>query len=204
MSQDDNIKEKEKIITQAARKRFAHYGFSKVTMDEIAGDVEMGKASLYYYFPTKEDLFRSVITEEQNEFVNKIENILKEDIPASKKLHMYVEQRLQYFQILLNLGTLNVHTFVETKSLFKKLSLDFEGQELKLIGRIIDEGKKKKEFNNSLPDQTPSVFIHILQGLRLRIIRLITEKRLEQEVYEELKEEMIIMTDVFLHGIKCQ
>ena len=203
MSQEENLKEKEKIIIQAARKRFAHFGFSKVTMDEIAGDVDMGKASLYYYFPTKEDLFKSVITEEQSEFVNKIESVLKENISASQKLHMYVEQRLQYFQILLNLGTLNVHTFVETKSIFRKLSEDFEEQELKLIWKIIEEGKKKKEFNKNLSERITNVFIHILQGLRLRIIRLIKEKRLEEEVYEELKEEMIITADIFLNGIKC-
>ena len=46
---ENNLKEKE--ILEAARSRFAHYGYSKVTMEEIALDVEMGKASLYYYFP---------------------------------------------------------------------------------------------------------------------------------------------------------
>ena len=67
--------EKTQNILSAARRRFAHYGFSKVTMDEIAGDVEMGKASLYYYFPTKEDLFKAVVIQEQNEFVNYIETL---------------------------------------------------------------------------------------------------------------------------------
>ena len=37
---------KEKAIIKAARERFAHFGFSKVTMDEIAADIEMGKACL--------------------------------------------------------------------------------------------------------------------------------------------------------------
>ncbi len=68
---------KEKIIIEAARNRFAHYGFSKVTMEEIALDVDMGKASLYYYFPTKEDLFRSVISQEINELQKNIEQILQ-------------------------------------------------------------------------------------------------------------------------------
>ncbi len=84
MSQEENIKEKELMITEAARKRFAHYGFSKVTMDEIATDVEMGKASLYYYFPTKEDLFRAVLIQEMNELKKNIEVILKESETAQK------------------------------------------------------------------------------------------------------------------------
>lgn len=55
----DKTKEKEQAILKAARERFAQFGFNKSTMDEIASDVELGKASLYYYFPAKEDLFRA-------------------------------------------------------------------------------------------------------------------------------------------------
>ncbi len=43
----------EALILESAQRQFAHYGFSKVTMDEIAQEVGMGKASLYYYFPDK-------------------------------------------------------------------------------------------------------------------------------------------------------
>jgi AcrR family transcriptional regulator len=38
-------------IIEAARKRFSHYGLTKTTMNEIAADIGMSKASLYYYFP---------------------------------------------------------------------------------------------------------------------------------------------------------
>ena len=72
----EKLKDKECAILKAARQRFAHYGYSKVTMDEIAADVEMGKASLYYYFPTKENLFQEVIVQEQDEFAEEIEKIL--------------------------------------------------------------------------------------------------------------------------------
>ena len=53
--------EKEAAILKSAQKRFMTYGYSKVTMDEIAEDIGMAKASLYYYFQTKDDIFRGVI-----------------------------------------------------------------------------------------------------------------------------------------------
>ena len=144
MNSEKLSKEKEKAIIDAARKRFGHYGFSKVTMEEIAVDVEMGKASLYYYFPTKEDLFRAVILEEQNELQKNIELILDKTITASEKLHEFVEQRMKFFTILINLGTLSVHSYFDVKSVFKKLFMDFEKIELELINKIIEEGKSKK------------------------------------------------------------
>ncbi|MCL5028073.1 MAG: TetR/AcrR family transcriptional regulator [Bacteroidetes bacterium] len=192
---------KEKNIISAARKRFAHYGFSKVTMDEIAGDVEMGKASLYYYFPTKEDLFKAVVVEEQNEFTKKIETILQKQTSFSEKLNEYVEQRLKYFHDLVNLGMLSVHSLFDIKSMFKKLFEDFEAQELILLKRIIEDGKNAGEFRKDLPEDLTKIFLHMLQGLRLRVIKILTEHRSEDDTYKELEREMKIAAEIFIKGI---
>ncbi len=195
-------KEKEKSIVNAARKRFAHYGFSKVTMDEIAGDVEMGKASLYYYFPTKEELFKAVITLEQNEFVNNIEVVLQNHSTASEKLFEYVDLRLKYFRDLVNIGMLSAHSIFDIKSMFKKLFEDFESNEMILLKKIFDEGKSKGEFRKDLPENIIKIFLHMLQGLRFRVIKQLTELRSEEETYKELEIEMKIAAEIFINGIK--
>ncbi len=193
---------KEAQIIEAARERFARYGFSKVTMDEIAADVEMGKASLYYYFQTKEDLFRSVISQELNELQKNIESILKGSNSASNKLKSYVEQRMKFFQKLLNLGTLSVHSYFDTKSLFKKTFLDFAEVELNLIQKIIDEGKKSKEFDPELTDDAAVIFLHILQGLRCNVIRWAKHQEIDEKAREKLQQEMGVAADIFIEGIK--
>ena len=199
---DKISKEKEKSILSAARKRFAHYGFSKVTMDEIAGDVEMGKASLYYYFPTKEDLFKAVVIQEQNEFVSNIESVLQKQTSAEEKLNEYVELRLKYFHELVNLGMLSVHSVFDIKSIFKKLFEDFELQELILLKKIIDEGKSTGEFNSNLSEDFTKILLHILQGLRFRVIKLLSEHKASEETYKELECEMKIAAEYLIKGIK--
>ncbi len=196
-------KSKEDSIIKAARQRFAHFGYSKVTMDEIAGDVEMGKASLYYYFPTKENLFQEVILQEQNEFVEEIEKILKNETRAKDKLLQYVDLRLKYFQKLFNLGALSFYSFIENKSLFKQHYLNFEVRELQLMNEIFDEGKKKNEFKKDIDGKIVKVLLHILQGLRLRSLRSITGQQMDQKAYKELKDEMLMTVEIFLQGIKC-
>jgi TetR/AcrR family transcriptional repressor of mexJK operon len=202
MSQEENIKEKELVITEAARKRFAHYGFSKVTMDEIATDVEMGKASLYYYFPTKEELFRAVLAQEMNELKKNIEIILQESETATTKLHQYVEQRMNFFQILLNLGTLSVHSYFDPKSIFKKLFIDLEEVELGLLRKIFDEGKKNKEFDKKLNNDTAVVFLHIIQGLRCRVLKHSKGQGIDEAARNDLQKEMNLATEIFINGIK--
>ncbi|MFD2146882.1 TetR/AcrR family transcriptional regulator [Mucilaginibacter antarcticus] len=51
---------REKIL-DAAYNRFLHYGYSKTTMNEIAGDLSFSKALLYYYFPDKSQLYIAVM-----------------------------------------------------------------------------------------------------------------------------------------------
>jgi TetR/AcrR family transcriptional repressor of mexJK operon len=194
--------EKVKIILQAARKRFAHYGFSKVTMDEIAGDVELGKASLYYYFPTKEELFKAVISQEQNEFIKRVEILLQKPITAMEKLKNYVEIRLKFSHELTNLGTLSIHSVLDYKSVFRKLYEDLEQQESNLLKIIIDEGKNSGEFRKDLPDELTKVFIHVLQGIKLRFIRFLKEQRLEDENQMKLESEMKLVTAIIINGMK--
>ena len=198
----DKNSPKEKTIIEAARNRFAHYGFSKVTMEEIATDVGMGKASLYYYFPKKEDIFKSVIQKEQDLFVEEIETLIKQKLTAPKKLEYYVSKRLEFFQQLINLGTLSVHSLVDTKSMFKELFKKFEDQELILLQKIFEEGKNKGEFDISIADNITKVFLYLLQGLRLRTIKSININRTEKVNYDELREEMLILVDIFTKGIK--
>ena len=60
---------KEKIL-EAAYNRFLHYGYSKTTMNEIAGDICMSKALLYYYFPDKSQLYIDVMRRVAKEYLD--------------------------------------------------------------------------------------------------------------------------------------
>lgn len=194
-------KTKEKAIIEAAKERFAHFGFSKVTMEEIASDVDLGKASLYYYFPTKEDLFKAVISLEQNKLKENFEELLQKNTADSKKLQEYVDLRMKFFRDLINLGTLSVHSYFDTKSVIKEVFIDFEKIELELIKKIINEGKKAKEFKPELAEDTALIFLHILQGLRCRVLRWAKGASLDDETNNDLQKEMSMVTEIFINGI---
>lgn len=57
----DIRRENERLIIDAAEKVFAEAGFGGATMQLIADMAGLPKANLHYYFPTKEDLYRRVV-----------------------------------------------------------------------------------------------------------------------------------------------
>ena len=55
-------RENERVILEAAEKVFAEAGFGGATMQLIADMAGLPKANLHYYFATKEDLYRQVVS----------------------------------------------------------------------------------------------------------------------------------------------
>src|ERR1700733_14021802 len=68
---DQQDVKKEKIL-EAAHHRFLHFGYSKTTMNEIAGDLSMSKALLYYYFPDKSQLYVAVMRKVAGEYLKSL------------------------------------------------------------------------------------------------------------------------------------
>ena len=202
--QHDHPQAKETLILAAARKRFAYYGFSKVTMDEIASDVGLAKPSLYYYFPTKENLFRAVIGHEQEAFTRDIELMLKKDAPAGEKLREYVDMRIRLFRELVNLSALGVQSWAEVSSIFGDLFTTLEEQELKLIHAVLHAGKVSGELEIVNPGQTSRLILHALHGLRLRTFYTGRAPHPENSVYTELKKDTDHLIDLLLNGMKRQ
>ena len=190
------------LILIAARRRFSHYGFSKVTMDEIAGELGMGKASLYYYYRTKESLFQAVIVHEHGTFIKSISALLREDMPASEKLRAYVEQRFEYFNTLMNLNILDLNSSVKAKPMLRATFDAFSRHELRLVRKIIQEGNTGGEFGVGAIDKVAQAILHIMQGLRCRFVRTMKGPVVDAKQYEHLRQEMCFVLEIFLRGIR--
>ncbi|HUX94079.1 MAG TPA: TetR/AcrR family transcriptional regulator [Ignavibacteriaceae bacterium] len=192
--------EKHDMILRAARKRFAYYGFSKVTMDEIAADVGMGKASLYYYFPTKESLFHEVIKHESEQFFSGINSMLTEKIPACKMFRSYAGKRLEHFRTLVNLRALSLQQSAETRISFLELYKDFHKQEVEILQQIFQLGKKNGEFSVTNPQQTAEVILQMFYGSRAWFFK-VRENSLDEETYNEMESAMKSMIEIIINGI---
>ncbi len=193
--------EKQAVILDAARKRFAYYGFSKVTMDEIAADIGMGKASLYYYFPTKESLFQEVIKQESNQFLDDIQSMINEKILPCDMLRKYAAKRIEHFRNLANLRALQFQQSAEMKLPFLELFKDFQKQEVNLLQQILVIGKKAGEFPISDPQQSAEIIIQMLYGPRAWFLHK-RENNLNDDTYSALEQSSKEIIEIILNGIR--
>ncbi len=195
--------ERDKIphILEAARKRFGHYGLAKTTMSEIATDIGMSKAAIYYYFPDKEHLFAAVVGREMESFINQMENLVLEPGPASEKIHQYVAQRFIYFQEFVNLGKIAGTAYEALKPAMASVKANFDTRERSLIRNIIQTGINSGEFQAVDAAVHADLFVSTLIGFRTMLIKQRDSFMLMPEDYDALSNYQSLFTGIFIRGI---
>jgi len=193
--------EKEKLIIEAARKRFGRYGYSKVTMEEVAEDIGVVKGAIYYYFPTKEKLFEAVIRQEHKQLTERMQKMLNEKHSYRDLVYTYVKERQQFFRELANLSQLDYSSWLRIKSRFRDLFEGFESKELAFLRQIFQEGHRSGEFTVADPRRLANLLLHTLQGLYLRTVRNVSHGQLNDAIHSRLELEMKLFAEVFVVGI---
>src|SRR5436190_16376375 len=77
MSQELGLRERKKrqtreLIAQQARRLFGERGFEAVTVAEVARAADVSEATVFNYFPTKEDLFYSDLEAFEEELLSAV------------------------------------------------------------------------------------------------------------------------------------
>lgn len=196
--------DKVQLIIDVAQNLFGLYGVGKTSMREIADDLKLSKASLYYYFPDKESLYKAVVEKEQNEFLARIsEKILNIQEPELL-LREYAVTRLSYFRTLLNLSRLRLEAYSDLKPVFRETISLFKEKEKEIIVKIFEKGIIMGTFSIKDSDRTASLFLDLLKGLRISVVNDKKTMFIEQEEYNRLFEKTIAFTDIFINGLKIK
>src|SRR5688572_30342757 len=135
MAQD----QRQEAIIEAAIKRFAHFGVAKTTMTEIATDLSLSKASLYYYFPDKLNLYAAVFTSITSAGADALDAQLGQEPDPFKAIAHFLERRtefiIKYHNILVYLRTFSPSTIpAELQPVFAQL----KKRELQRLTMIIE------------------------------------------------------------------
>jgi TetR/AcrR family transcriptional regulator len=191
----------ETILT-AAQKRFGHYGLCKTTMNEIAEDIGISKASLYYYYADKEELFEAVIVKEQEQFVRDIRKIIDPTANASELLQRYVKKRRAYFEKYINLGKLKFDAALSSNPCIGKMNEVFREKEAVLIMEIIEIGIVNKEFKEVDVKEVSDFLLLLMKGLRIIVIKQKNGFFLEKEDHDELQKNLEQVVKMFIRYIQ--
>jgi AcrR family transcriptional regulator len=161
-----NEQAKAKIV-EIARGIFTHFGFRKTTMEEIAVASRKGKSSIYYYFNSKEEIFRAVVEKEAEELksdlLKKIESI---DDPI-ERLKVYISVRMHKLSKLTNFYTALKSDNLSHLDFIEQIRKSYDLEEIKIVSGIIKYGINKGIFNVEDPDLSSIAIVTAMKGLEV-------------------------------------
>lgn len=145
--------ETKRVILEAARTRFLHYGFRKTTIDEIAADAGVGKGTVYLYFGGKEDILTTLAVDVKRNITAQMRAIADSlATPEERIRRMILAAILSVHEA--------VHSFAHGVELVDEMlqpRLMQCGQaeretQFALMARVVEEGTRRGDFT---PPCTP-------------------------------------------------
>ena len=181
------IKEEVRVhIVGIARRIFTRYGFRKTTMEEIASASQMGKSSIYYYFKSKEEIFRAVVEFEATMLKEQLSRIISKYNSPPERLKAYILFRLHHVKTLENFyAALNEET-LSYMGFILDIRRNFEAEEQELVSKILEDGMEQGVFQLSSSKIGAIAISTMMKGLELPLLLDEAHKTDRGELMEDL------------------
>lgn len=180
----DEVREQ---IVQVARQVFARYGYKKTALDDIARETKRGKSTIYYYFKSKDDIFKAVIDSEAEIRTRTInEQISRIDAPQ-QKLRTYIYVRMRTLKMVVNYYEAIKNDLLDQLYFVDSLRTEHFEAEIDLIKDMFLEGIERGEYTIQNPELTAKTIVTALHGFEVPLIL----KNLSDEELQKAVDEML-------------
>jgi len=173
-------------IVGIARRIFTRYGFRKATMEEIASKSQMGKSSIYYYFKSKEEIFKAVVEFEAMVLKERLNRIISKKNDPPERLKAYILFRLHHVRTLENFYAALNEEVLSHMGFILDIRRNFEIEEQELVGQILDDGMKQDVFQLSSSKIGAIAISTMMKGLEVPLLLDEAHKTDREELMEDL------------------
>lgn len=163
-----NPLDKKTAILEAASRCFARYGFEKTTINDIGRSVGLNKASLYYYYKSKEAIFTEVIFREREVYLKSLQNRVDQEKGIRNKIMAYMLGRYRFVLDYLNLQNLSSESLNRVKPFFCDLYQSVIDRELDFVRNLITQGIGDKQLKKCDAARVAANLITLCDAIKQR------------------------------------
>ncbi|MFP4046632.1 MAG: TetR/AcrR family transcriptional regulator [Bacteroidales bacterium] len=192
-TEKEGIKEQ---IVAIAMNVFSKFGFKKTTLDDIATALGKGKSSIYYYFKSKEEIYKEVIKKEADLLRNEIfDKVINRDIDPKDKLRDYVLIRMRFLRELVNFNEALRNDYMTHFAFVDKIRERYDKEEHEVIEGILCEGRDKGVFVLDDTNFAAMAFVTAMKGFEIPLF-------IKHEItLEDLEERLDGMLEILFYGL---
>ena len=148
---------------------FSAYGYKKTTLEDIAGELNLGNSSVYAYTASKRALYEDVVRYVMLRWQNKVKAAVEQKRTATDQFRVLCETALLYlsedgaFCALLKNDPTIFPMFPESDP-YEEIN----AESVAMIGRILDEGQASGEFRKLDTAAVSELIFSMYKGFIIR------------------------------------
>jgi AcrR family transcriptional regulator len=201
---ETKVEVKKNDILRVARECFARYGFEKTTLDDIGKVARLNKASLYYYFKNKEEIFMQVVLQESEVFINHLQVENQQIKGAEKRILSYLTARLKYYDEVVNLHQLSVESLQKLGPQFDEFYQNVRNKEKEFLAKILKEGIENQEFTTHNSAEVSEAIMNVANALKHEAYYNSMAYSVKDVDYSEADRKITFIVKLILEGIKIR
>jgi AcrR family transcriptional regulator len=94
----EDLEAKRNQILDAAMACLHESGFARTTMSDVAKQAGIGRGTVYWHFPSKDELFLAVVQRETDKLNAEVEPLLAAPLPAAEKLELMITATFHMYE----------------------------------------------------------------------------------------------------------
>jgi AcrR family transcriptional regulator len=187
-------------ILRGVQTLLARFGYRKMTMDDLAAEVGIGKGTIYLYFPSKEELVLAHIDAIVDHVCASLSETARSTRPTEHKLHtMLVDRVMLRFDAVHPYRNKVGENLAELRPLlYERRKLHFE-REARILSACLVEGRKAGELHFKSAPQTAMDMILATNAL---LPPNLTADELEDR--ERVRKTISGIATLVLHGVTAK
>jgi AcrR family transcriptional regulator len=190
-------------ILRAARRRFLHDGVDGASLRKIARDAGTSIGMVYYYFPTKDDLFFGVVEDVYVKLLSDMTQALSPDAPVEERIRRLYARIGAVTDEEIATVRLVVREVLVSSSRFSRLINRFQRGHIPLILATLADGVQGGSIDPTLP---PALLFLCTLGVGAvpQLIRRAAGERLPLTGLPSTERFAEQLVGVLFHGIGAQ
>jgi AcrR family transcriptional regulator len=190
-------------ILQAAKARFVSDGVDAASLRSIASDADTSIGMIYYYFPTKDDLFFAIVEEVYEAFLRDLETAILPDLGVEQRIERLCQRVASVSETELTVMQLVVREAPTSSSRLDRLVARFMRGHVPLVARLVGDGYAAGAFDRTLH---PVVVMLSLAGITVvpQVIRRVIGQRLPPQLIQSAPagaDLAHLLVQILFHGV---
>jgi AcrR family transcriptional regulator len=167
-------------LLESAKRLFSQRGYYATSVEDIVESAGLSKGAFYFYFKSKEELFKSLVEEMHLSIVKRLENFLERELPLEDALIEHAKVFLEDIYQNRHIAQLFLFQLVGTNEEFRELYYTKVAHWRELLAKMVDRAIQRGEISYKNAENIVNLYAGFLRMLVLEYVFREREPDLEK------------------------